>query len=56
MVLLFLMAGPSVLFAQQKDSSIFSKPINLKLPCTQKEYHAPNKKETHSYSTRPPIR
>ena len=29
MVLLFLMAGPSVLFAQQKDSSIFSKPINL---------------------------
>ena len=28
-VLLFFMAGSSVLFAQQKDSSIFSKPIEL---------------------------
>lgn len=29
MVLLFLMAGSSVLFAQQKDSSIFSKPQKI---------------------------
>ena len=29
MVLLFFMAGSSVLFAQQKDSSIFSKPLKI---------------------------